>query len=135
MTWPYTTTTNNMLLDEQTRYSQMYITLAGEADFDEYVYNKLESGELTADQATYLWDYTDGYKMTITSTINYASTDTDINSIHCLQKSWSAITQADYNNGAVCFEATRGALTLMSYYGGITEGTTMLENTDVGNKW
>ena len=65
-----TSTTNNdsdRILVAQTKWNDFYLTIAGEADFDEYVFDRLENGELTSAQATVLWEYTDGYKFILNS--------------------------------------------------------------------
>ena len=57
-------------------------------------------------QAAFLWEYTDGYKMTIESYIKTA----DVMSVHCIKKTKSAITGKAYDTGSLCFETTWGAL-------------------------
>lgn len=50
-------------------WGTMYIYLDGVADFDKYVFDQISLGELTPSQASYLWEYTDGYRFTITSNL------------------------------------------------------------------
>lgn len=72
-------------------WGPMYFTITGIQDFDEYVFGKLDRGELTAKQASYLWEYTDGYAFTITSTIGAVNTSSNSNGAHCIKKTTSQI--------------------------------------------
>jgi len=89
-----------MILDAQTNWGKFYMTLSGNADFDDYVFDQLRIDYFTPTQAAYLWEYTDGYKMTIESTITTAT----VNSAHCIKKTKSAITGSAYDSGTLCFE-------------------------------
>jgi hypothetical protein len=93
----------------------MYMTLSGNADFDEYVFEQLRTDYLSPTQAAFLWEYTDGYKLTIESTIKTAS----VLSAHCIKKTKSAITGTSYDSGSLCFETTWGALQNVGFYAGI----------------
>lgn len=129
------------LLDAKTQWDAWYLTLQGESDFDQYVFNKLETGQLTSTQADYLWQYTDGYKIVLESRAILASAS----SIHCLKKSYSIITKAAYDTGSVCFETSFGVLNRLSYYGGVdlnvgalvvanNKWNTEIPSTDFGNR-
>jgi len=114
-----TTAGTYLILDAQTNWGKFYMTLSGNADFDEHVWSLLGTDYLTPNQAAYLWDYTDGYRMTIESTITLATA----NSAHCIKKTKSAITGAAYDSGSLCFETTYGGLQNVGYYSGIGSGT------------
>jgi len=84
-------------------WGPMYLTLTGTPDFDEFVFNQIEKGHLTPGQTSYLWEYTDGYKFTITSTVGDVNSSNGKYSAHCLKKTRSAILDGSYNSGAICF--------------------------------
>merc|ERR1719469_1825744 len=90
-----TTAGTYLILDAQTNWGKFYMTLSGNAD------------------------YTDGYRMTIESTITLATA----NSAHCIKKTKSAITGAAYDSGSLCFKTTYGGLQNVGYYSGIGSGT------------
>lgn len=47
-------------------WGPLTMTIAGNADWDTYLFSQLKSKALTEDQAKALWTYTDGYKVTVT---------------------------------------------------------------------
>ena len=49
-------------------WGAMTMTIAGNADWDTYLFGQLKSKALTEDQAKALWTYTDGYLVTVKAT-------------------------------------------------------------------
>lgn len=117
------------LLDAKVEWGDFYLTLQGVEDFDQYVFQKLESGELNSIQATNMWHYTDGYKLTLESTIKNGLTE----SVHCLKKTWSVIRAADYDSGSICFQTKYGSINALGFYGNVDKTATILNTAD--NKW
>ena len=106
------------MLDATTNFGPMYVTFQGIDDFAGYVFESLTSGLLTETQAANLFEYTDGYRMAITST--YAGTATSSSSF-CFKKTGSQ--GVVFEDGSICIEATGGMVTHLGYYGGITSDT------------
>ena len=75
------------LLGAQTNLGPITLTLSGEATFDDYIFGLLKTGDLTSEQAKFLWTYSDGYKLTLSSTVLVPSEK----SVHCLVKNYSAV--------------------------------------------
>ena len=46
-------------------WGALTMTIAGNADWDTYLFGQLKSKALTEDQAKALWTYTDGYLVTV----------------------------------------------------------------------
>jgi len=125
-----TITDNNYLMigtKATNKWGEFYLTLTGTADFDKYVFDKLANGELTGVQASALWEYTDGYKLTLTSQIQSSAASY---SIHCLKKTHSVLT-GEYDSGAICFETKWGALENVSFYGGLDADSTSMKISTV----
>jgi len=76
------------IIGAATNFNNFYLTMVGEDDFGGYVFERLNSGRLTSTQASYLWEYSDGYKMVITSSIANIAT-TVWSSVHCFKKTRS----------------------------------------------
>ena len=119
----------NKIASAKVYWGDMYLTLTGIEDFDQYVFQKLESGEINSNQATNLWHYTDGYRLNIESTV----LDGTYESIHCLKKTRSVIRDDDYDSGSICFETVFGSIIKLGFYGNIDTTTTAITYTD--NKW
>ena len=81
-----------------------------------------------------MWEYTDGYKMVITSNVGKTVTSAKKHSAHCIKKTTSAITGA-YDGGAICFETYQGALWQVGFYAGLNASTYALGSKDHNQKW
>lgn len=53
--------------------------------------------------------------------------------MHCITKTYSITQEAEYNTGSVCFETKWGALSNVSYHGGVEEDTAVFVAAD--SKW
>merc|ERR1740123_1550806 len=47
--------------------------------------------------------------------------------MHCLQKTWSVITQSEYDSGAICVDTKYGAIENVLYFGGVEVGVRVME--------
>lgn len=81
-----------------------------------------------------MWQYTDGYKIVLetnftgvpvcndVANVGQCSTTSGVLAVHCLKKTKSGT--ATYDNGAICFSSSDGALSDVGYYGAISRDAT-----------
>lgn len=51
-----------------TDHGEWMLNLSGDVDFDDTVFGHLEDGTWTAQQAQWIWQYSDGYRVTLKAT-------------------------------------------------------------------
>ena len=106
--------TSYELVGTKTNFSAaVTLSLTGTLDFNKMVFDNMNNGIWTEAQAEMVWNYTDGYKFTITST----HSGTNDTSKHCITKTKAALASGQDASGAViCFDSNRAKLTDMNYY-------------------
>jgi len=78
----------------------MTLGLSGTDDWDKTIFDLIDSGDYTAAQGQWLWDYSDGWKATLAATSTSA---TPARSYYCLKKTGGTVSSAKAGDGLFCF--------------------------------
>jgi len=114
------------LLTAQNGHGNWWINLTGDVDWDDTVFGHLNDGTWTAPQAKWAWQYTDGYRVTMKTTVTgavgaehdclaKASTDVGEGNPGPVSMCWRLDATSPNNGIPVDFTAVRGNRPLNGY--------------------